>query len=254
MEGGEDKRIAVLIDADNVSSKYVSFILDEISNYGTPTYRRIYGDWTSTRNSTWKDVLLDYSIVPIQQYNYTKGKNATDFALIIDAMDILYSQSVEGFCIVSSDSDYTRLASRLREAGMLVIGMGEQKTPKPFIAACDKFKYLNVLAESAETESAPKPAAEAAPEEKAGASIKEVTRAIKAIVNDISDDDGWASLSTVGNMLNKRYPDFDSRNYGYSKLSSFVKSLGQFKVESRQETPGIPSARQTYISLKDGAR
>lgn len=140
-----DNNIAVLIDADNVSSKYIKFIFDEISNHGTPTYKRIYGDWTKPQLAAWKNVLLNYSISPIQQYNYTTGKNSTDAALIIDAMDILYSKNVDGFCIVSSDGDFTRLAARLREAGMVVIGMGEKKTPTPFIAACEKFKYLEVL-------------------------------------------------------------------------------------------------------------
>ncbi len=139
-----EKRFAVLIDADNVSAKYIKFILDEISNYGVATYKRIYGDWTRPGTVSWKDVLLENSINPVQQYGYTVGKNATDSAMIIDAMDILYSGNVEGFCIVSSDSDFTKLASRLRESGMLVVGMGEMKTPKPFIAACNQFKYLDV--------------------------------------------------------------------------------------------------------------
>lgn len=142
----EDKRYAVLIDADNVSDKYIEIILDELSNYGVATYKRIYGDWTKSRFASWKKVLLEHSIIPIQQYSYTTGKNATDSAMIIDAMDILYSGRVDGFCLVTSDSDFTRLASRLREAGMDVIGMGETKTPKPFISACDMFKYLDLLA------------------------------------------------------------------------------------------------------------
>src|SRR5664280_1925360 len=144
-----DRKIAVLIDADNVSEKYIKYIIDEISNHGTPTYKRIYGDWTKPQLGSWKSVLLNYSITPIQQYSYTTGKNATDAALIIDAMDILYSKNVDGFCIVSSDSDFTKLAARLREAGMYVIGMGERKTPTPFISACEKFKYLEVLASMA---------------------------------------------------------------------------------------------------------
>lgn len=246
-----DKRIAVLIDADNVSDKYVPFIFDELSNYGTPTYKRIYGDWTTTHNSAWKKVLLNYSIAPIQQYSYTKGKNATDSALIIDAMDILYSGNVDGFCIVSSDSDFTRLAARLREAGMFVIGMGEQKTPAPFIAACEKFKYLEVLASSTAEASDPSP--DTSSEEKIGrktsmATRFQVTRAIKAIVNDISDDDGWAFLGAVGNLLNKRYPDFDSRNYGYPKLSQFVEALKQFDIDVRPTSN--PHIRHAYIRLK----
>ena len=144
----QERLFAVLIDADNVSAKYIKYILDEISNYGVATYKRIYGDWTKPNASSWKDVLLEYSVTPIQQYGYTVGKNATDSAMIIDAMDILYSGNVEGFCIVSSDSDFTKLSSRLRESGMLVVGMGERKTPKPFIASCNQFKYLDVLAET----------------------------------------------------------------------------------------------------------
>ncbi len=242
-----DKRIAVLIDADNVSDKYVPFIFDELSNYGTPTYKRIYGDWTTTQNAAWKKVLLNYSIAPIQQYSYTKGKNATDSALIIDAMDILYSGNVDGFCIVSSDSDFTRLAARLREAGMLVIGMGEQKTPAPFIAACEKFKYLEVLASS--TDDTQERAPENEEKRKSSMATKfQVTRAIKAIVNDISDDDGWAFLGAVGNLLNKRYPDFDSRNYGYPKLSQFVESLKQFDLEVRPTSN--PHIRHAFIRLR----
>src|SRR5690554_3327242 len=144
----DEKRFAVLIDADNVSAKYIKYILDEISNYGVATYKRIYGDWTRPNTSSWKDLLLENSITPVQQYGYTVGKNATDSAMIIDAMDILYSGNVEGFCIVSSDSDFTKLASRLRESGMLVVGMGEKKTPKPFIAACNQFKFLDIIAET----------------------------------------------------------------------------------------------------------
>ncbi|WP_066646023.1 NYN domain-containing protein [Christensenella timonensis] len=249
-----DKRIAVLIDADNVSDKYVKLIFDEISNYGTPTYKRIYGDWTTTQNSSWKKVLLDYSIAPIQQYGYTKGKNSTDSALIIDAMDILYSGNVDGFCIVSSDSDFTRLAARLRESGMLVIGMGEQKTPAAFIAACEIFRYLEVLAQSTDenTEAA---AEETDKEEKAGpakANKQQLTRAIKAIVNDISDDDGWAFLGAVGNRLNKRYPDFDSRNYGYAKLTQLVEALKQFDIDTRKTAN--PHIKHKFIRNKQDAR
>ena len=243
-----DKRIAVLIDADNVSDKYIPFIFDELSNYGTPTYKRIYGDWTTTHNTAWKKVLLNYSIAPIQQYSYTKGKNATDSALIIDAMDILYSGNVDGFCIVSSDSDFTRLAARLREAGMFVIGMGERKTPAPFIAACEKFKYLEGLASSTD-DNAEQTASDSEEKPKTSMASKfQVTRAVKAIVNDISDDDGWAFLGAVGNLLNKRYPDFDSRNYGYPKLSQFVESLKQFDLEVRPTSN--PHIRHAYIRLK----
>ncbi len=237
-----DKRIAVLIDADNVSEMYVKAIFDEITNYGVPTYKRIYGDWTKPQLSSWKKVLLDYSISPIQQYSYTTGKNATDSALIIDAMDILYSAHVNGFCIVSSDSDFTRLSARLREAGMFVIGMGEKKTPAPFVNACDKFKYLEVLAQSiqnAEGES------EADEEHAALPDRNKLSNAIYAIINDISDDDGWASLGPVGSRLNKRYPAFDSRNYGYQKLSQLMKSFNCFEIQHRKSHN--PHITHTFI-------
>jgi uncharacterized LabA/DUF88 family protein len=274
----DDKRIAVLIDADNVSKKYIQNILDEASNYGTPTYKRIYGDWTSAKMNSWKDVLLARSVIPMQQYSYTTGKNATDAALIIDAMDILYSGRVDGFCIVSSDSDFTRLASRLREAGMLVIGMGEKKTPEPFRMACDKFKYLEMLASSAggngkgsEEETAAEEAAreETTPEglaqkEKssasaAGAAAKKsppnnkerakLIRTIRTIVNEISDEDGWAFLGELGSILNRRLPDFDTRNYGAMKLTPLIESLGSFDIESRKTSN--PHVTHKYIRNRD---
>ncbi len=242
-----DKRIAVLIDADNVSDKYIKAILDEISNHGTPTYKRIYGDWTKPQLASWKSVLLANSITPIQQYSYTTGKNATDAALIIDAMDILYSGNVEAFCIVSSDSDFTRLAARLRESGMLVIGMGEKKTPTAFISACEIFKYLEVLA-------APPPEKEeqqigsVKPVKEGMASREQIIKALKVIITESSDDDGWAYLGQVGKVLNKRYPDFDTRNYGFSKLTPFIKSLKQFKMESRE----INGNKHQYVTVKAG--
>jgi len=232
-----DRKIAVLIDADNVSDKYIKYIFDEIANHGTPTYKRIYGDWTKPQLASWKTVLLNYSITPIQQYSYTTGKNATDAALIIDAMDILYSKNVDGFCIVSSDSDFTKLAARLREAGMYVIGMGEKKTPTPFISACEKFKYLEVLmaipAHSHETNANARIEKQEVPQE-GMANINEVIEAIKVIVTESSDDDGWAFLGEVGKKLNKRYPDFDTRNYGHAKLTPFISSLKQFEIQSRK--------------------
>jgi len=241
-----DKRIAVLIDADNVSDKYLKFILDEISNHGTPTYKRIYGDWTKPQMSSWKNVLLNYSISPIQQYAYTTGKNATDAALIIDAMDILYSGSVEGFCIVSSDSDFTKLAARLRESGMYVLGMGEKKTPPPVIAACEKFKYLEVLA-SAVTSQEPKDEEEGAAKDTM-ASRKTLIEAIKAIVDESSDEDGWVDMGEVGTKLSKRYPDFDTRNYGFSKLTPFISSLKLFEIDSRRTSN--PNVVMKYIKNK----
>ena len=282
-----DRRFAVLIDADNVSDKYIRIILDEVSTRGVATYKRIYGNWTSSNMSSWKDVLLDYSVTPIQQYSYTTGKNATDSAMIIDAMDILYTGKVEGFCLVSSDSDFTRLASRLREGGMEVIGMGERKTPKPFIAACNLFRYLDVLAaqaaeeekeekakaekqppaqkaakQAAKAEKAEKaPAQKEKPAQKAQPKVKPAKKAqpredpeltamrsaIRAIVAEQSDEDGWLAVSSIGNILVKRFPDFDVRNFGFSKLTPFVQSLGIF--ETRTET-GKDNTRQAYVRLQ----
>jgi len=228
-----DKKIAVLIDADNVSDKYIKYIFDELSNHGTPTYKRIYGDWTKPQLASWKNVLLNYSITPIQQYNYTTGKNSTDSALIIDAMDILYSKNVDGFCIISSDSDFTRLAARLREAGMYVVGMGEKKTPTPFISACEKFKYLEVLAGSITNINNIDEVLEKqqTPKEEGLASLGDLIKSIKTIIKERSDEDGWANLGEVGKTLTMRYPDFDTRNYGHSKLSSFILSLNKFEIE-----------------------
>lgn len=233
----KDNRFAVLIDADNVSERYIKFILDEISNDGVATYKRIYGDWTKPALGSWKNVLLDYSIIPIQQYGYTTGKNATDSAMIIDAMDILYSGNVEGFCIVSSDSDFTRLAVRLRESGMVVVGMGEKKTPSAFIAACNKFRYLEVLAQDETAPVAPAasededPAVEMTP-------LETIRTAVRTIVREISDDDGRAFLGEIGNMLVRRYPDFDVRNYGFRKLTPFLKSLEIFDIYSEKSSDG----------------
>ena len=232
MENNNEKRLAVLIDADNVSAKYIKSILNETSNNGIPTIKRIYGDWTNPQMTSWKGVLLSHSITPIQQYNYTTGKNSTDATLIIDAMDILYSNKVNGFCIVSSDSDFTRLASRLREAGMFVLGMGEKKTPQPFISACEQFKYLEVLAsmEDASEELVDKKLT-------SGDNIiskNNLVKRIIAIVDQSSGDDGWANLAEVGSKLSKRFTAFDTRNYGYKNLSLLVDSFKKFDMELRK--------------------
>lgn len=252
-----EKRFAVLIDADNVSADYLNPIFDELSNHGVATIKRIYGDWTSPSLAKWKQALLEFSIIPIQQYSYTSGKNATDSALIIDAMDILYSPrvAIDGFCIISSDSDFTRLASRLREDGKTVIGMGEKKTPAAFVNACEQFKYLEVLAESskadAEEEEEEKQTKSPAPKTSSPTRAT-LSKAITAIIDDVSDADGWASLGSVGQRLNTRYPAFDSRNYGYKKLSLLANSFRRFEVQSRQ-LPNQHEA-QTFIRYKEPAK
>lgn len=244
----KDNRIAVLIDADNVSEKFIKFILDEVSNDGVATYKRIYGDWTKPALNTWKNVLLEFSITPIQQYGYTTGKNATDSAMIIDAMDILYSANVEGFCIVSSDSDFTRLAVRLRESGMNVVGMGEKKTPQAFISACNKFRYLEVLAQTTaqgeETEAGEEEAVtvETTP-------LETIKNAVQTIVQEISDDDGRAFVGEIGNMLLRRYPDFDVRNYGFKKLTPLLQSFKIFDIYSEKNSDGYN--RLVYIKEKN---
>ncbi|MDR1892771.1 MAG: NYN domain-containing protein [Oscillospiraceae bacterium] len=231
----DDKKIAVLIDADNISSRYISSIFDEVSKFGTPTYKRIYGDWTKPNLGSWKDVLLEHSITPIQQYSYTTGKNATDSAMIIDAMDILYSGNVEGFCLISSDSDFTKLAARLRESGMYVIGMGMKSTPTAFRSACETFRYLEVLL----PEPAVKKQRTTVPSgpviDAIGTDLNEIILAIKAIVEEDQSDDG-VYLSRVGSLLNKKYPDFDSRNYGYNKLKQLVISTKQFEVKRTKDS------------------
>ena len=235
-----ERRFAVLIDADNVSPKYIKYILDEVSDIGIATYKRIYGDWTDNEKRAWKNVLLNWSVNPIQQYSYTTGKNATDSAMIIDAMDILYSGNCDGFVLVSSDSDFTRLAIRLREAGMKVYGMGERKTPKPFIVACDKFVYIEVIraaarkaaAQQAEDD-APRPAAQpqkpSKKESRKNAGIPDdVAELIAESVEDVCGEDGFAHRGKLSNLLMKKQPDFDPRNYGFSKLSKLIKSMGRF--------------------------
>ncbi|MDI9494459.1 MAG: NYN domain-containing protein [Bacillota bacterium] len=257
-----EHRFAVLIDAENISDKYIKFIFDEISNEGVATYKRIYGDWTKPAMSNWKKHLLEYSITPIQQYEYTTGKNSADAAMIIDAMDILYSGNVDGFCLVSSDSDFTRLASRLRESGMDVVGMGESKTPKAFIVACNKFKYLDILAKEAtaskekEKEDSIKdrlirskadqvkkekiviPLPEGLGEEEEDALQPEMTpletikEAVMTIIRENSDEDDWVFIGDIGNMLLKRYPDFDVRNFGFKKLTPFIRSIDSVQIKT----------------------
>ena len=276
------KVFALLIDAENVSPKYIKTIIDEVSMYGTPAYKRIYGDWTSPDMSSWKKVLLENNLTPIQQFSYTQGKNASDSAMIIDAMDVLYTKNVDGFCLVSSDSDFTRLASRLRESRMFVIGMGESKTPTAFKAACDAFKYLDVLmglkdapgtakapakakkaakapAKKERAAKKPEPAAEApapAPampsephyDDELAASafvpLEVIVDKIRELIDYDSDEDGYMSLSQIGDVLSRLYTDFDTRNYGYSKLHKLIDATKAFETKS-ESLPG--GSKKLYV-------
>jgi uncharacterized LabA/DUF88 family protein len=222
--------MAVLIDGDNIPSAHVKEMMEEIAKYGNPTIKRIYGDWTRPGLNKWKKLLLENAITPVQQYAYTTGKNATDSAMIIDAMDILYSGKVNGFCLVSSDSDFTRLATRLREAGMQVIGMGEKKTPNPFIVACDKFIYIEILKQQPEEKVENKTEAV----ETFDKLTKKDINLIASTIRDLSDDDGWAFLGDVGSLILKKRPNFDSRNYGFEKLTPLIKSIDRFEIEQRE--------------------
>jgi hypothetical protein len=253
MQTLNDLRLAVLIDADNIPYSNVKGMLEEIAKYGTPTFKRIYGDWTKPTVSGWKSVLLENAITPVQQYSYTKGKNSTDSAMIIEAMDILYSGKVDGFCIVSSDSDFTRLATRLREAGMKVIGIGERKTPHPFIVACDKFIYLEIIASSiAALEPVPeirkrgKPVVKKKKTEETDpqAPIRIVKRLIATSITDLADENGWAYLGDVGNLILKKQPDFDPRNFGFPKLTPLIRSL-DFEIDERES--GQNHIKHIYI-------
>ena len=233
-----DINLAVLIDGDNIPSAYVKEMMEEIAKYGNPTIKRIYGDWTNPKLAKWKNLLLENAITPIQQYAYTTGKNATDSAMIIDAMDILYSNKVSGFCLVSSDSDFTRLATRLREAGMNVIGIGEKKTPNPFIVACDKFIYIEILKDQSEEHNS-----ETADKRKSKKdSIDKITpkeiRLIASTISDLADEEGWAFLGDVGSLLQKKQPNFDSRNYGFQKLTPLIKSIKNFEIDQRENVKG----------------
>ncbi len=261
----KDLRLAVLIDADNVPYSNINGMLLEIAKYGTPTFKRIYADWTKPTVSGWKTLLLEHAITPVQQYSYTTGKNSSDSALIIDAMDILYSGRVDGFCIVSSDSDFTRLATRLREAGMKVFGIGERKTPKAFISACDKFIYIEILKGSEEA-SKRKSATAAGRRRDTGRSakkdVKEVVEVaepmrdekqelfalVAATVSDLADESGWVFLGDLGNLLLKKKPDFDPRNFGFRKLLELIESLGRFEIN--KESSGRGNTSHVYVRLK----
>lgn len=249
-------KLAVLIDADNVPYSNIKGMLDEIAKFGIPTIKRIYGDWTKNTVSGWKPALLEHAIIPIQQYSYTSGKNATDSAMIIDAMDILHSEKVDGFCLVSSDSDFTRLATRLRESGKMVIGIGEKKTPRPFIVSCDKFIYIEIiLPQDTQTQGTRKKTEKTKTVPPTGQESKvdpidnKFIQLLKNSIEDIADDDGWASLAAVGGLINKKRPDFDPRNYGFQKLSLLIKSLKKhFAVDEKDaENSHI---KHIYVKIK----
>ena len=242
-----DLNLAVLIDGDNIPSANVKEMMEEIAKYGNPTIKRIYGDWTKPNLSKWKNILLDNAITPIQQYGYTTGKNATDSAMIIDAMDILYSDKVHGFCLVSSDSDFTRLATRLREAGMHVIGIGEKKTPEPFIVACDKFIYIEILKYQTEENELELEGSKSIHKNSVDKVTPKVIKLITSTISDLADEDGWAFLGDVGNLLQKKQPNFDSRNYGFQKLTPLIKSIKKFEIEQRES----PKSRLKLIYVRN---
>ncbi|MGV9003665.1 NYN domain-containing protein [Flavobacterium sp.] len=253
MDSKTDLKFAVLIDADNVPYANVKEMFEEIAKYGTPTFKRIYADWTQPTVSGWKKVLLENAITPVQQYSYTSGKNSSDSALIIDAMDILYTGNVDGFCIVSSDSDFTRLATRLREAGKKVIGIGEKKTLKPFITACDKFIYIEILKKeemevetpSGNKKTTRKPNTKANPLSKIDPKIINL---FSDSISDLEDEDGWAFLGDLGNLLLKKKPDFDPRNYGFPKLLALIKNMQKFEIDERDS--GKNNIKHIYVKRK----
>ena len=246
MASDNTARLAVLIDADNAQPSITENLLAEVAKFGIANVRRAYGDWTSTNLKGWKDQLLEQSIQPIQQFAYTRGKNSTDSAMVIDAMDLLYSGRFDGFCIVSSDSDFTRLAARLRESGLTVYGFGERKTPKPFVAACDKFIYIENLRfdEAAASDAAGAADTGVKPAQRAPATAAELkadtelVKLLRSAVEAASDDDGWAPLSSIGNIITNQRPDFDSRSYGYAKLSDLIKATSLFVIDRRSRGEG----------------
>lgn len=256
MDTSKELRLAVLIDADNVPSANIKAMLEEIAKYGMPTFKRIYGDWTKPHLSGWKGVLLENAITPIQQYSYTVGKNSSDSALIIDAMDILYTGRVDGFCIVSSDSDFTRLATRLREAGMTVIGIGEKKTPAPFIASCNKFIYIEIL-QRVERQPAPVRTRSRGPAQRRGVApaapvVAPIDQKLVSLVsdniNDLTEEDEWVSLGALGNHILKKQPEFDPRNFGHKKLIDLIKSVPQVEVDERPS--GKKGVTHFFVRIK----
>lgn len=263
----KEMKLAVLIDAENIASKYIEVILREANALGNIVYKRIYGNWTAPQMASWKDVILDNAIQPIQQYNNTSGKNSSDSSLIIDAMDLLYLGTLDGFCIVSSDSDFTRLATRLRESEMFVLGMGEKKTPRSFISACNKFSYLDIIysankveevkenqnnksgrisntatekvLEGKKTDTLSESENEVVTAETPGSNIETIRKSLKELAEENSDDDGWIFSGKLGGLLTKRFPDFDVRNFGSKKFVPFVNSLELFETKRDTEDPKL---------------
>jgi uncharacterized LabA/DUF88 family protein len=235
-------KLAVLIDADNTQPAIIEGLLDEVAKYGVASVKRIYGDWTSTNLRSWKEKLLEYAIQPIQQFAYTSGKNATDSAMIIDAMDLLYSGKLDGFCVVSSDSDFTRLAARLRESGLMVYGFGEKKTPRAFVSVCDKFIYTEILRDIPEDEDDTKTVAPARKVD------RRLLKLLRDTVEDLADESGWAYLGGIGQKITNRSSEFDPRNYGFKKLGDIFRALPQFETEERAQENG--SGRLIYIRWK----
>ena len=247
MSDTSQSRLALLIDADNASPAVINGLLSEISKYGVLTVKRIYGDWTTPNLGGWKSILLDHSIVPIQQFRYTVGKNATDTAMIIDAMDILYGGKIDGFCLVSSDSDFTRLASRLRESGLVVYGFGERKTPNAFVSACDKFTFVDILTDP---EKAPKPESkDSAQKLKSDTALVNLLR---SAIEASADEAGWANLGEVGKQISSQKSDFDSRHYGFTKLSSLIEAINLFEV--KRESRGEHGHTEVLVRNKKSSR
>lgn len=257
-----EMKLAVVIDAENISNKYIDVILSEANNLGDVIYKRIYGNWTTPQMSSWRNTILDNAIQPVQQYSNTIRKNSSDSALIIDTMDLLYQSNLDGFCIVSSDSDFTRLASRLRESQKYVLGMGESKTPRSFISACNKFLYLDVLLEEAEENEAEDIASKSAASDDAAASSRisahektpgkdffTIKQALIKLTEENSDDNGWIFSGTLGNLLSKQFSDFDVRNFGYKKFVPFIESLHIFDVNTITDDKN-KTVKHNYFKLK----
>jgi uncharacterized LabA/DUF88 family protein len=241
------KKLAVLIDADNTRPSIIEGLLAEISKYGIASVRRIYGDWTDPHLKSWKELLLKYAIQPIQQFRYTVGKNATDSAMIIDAMDLLYTEKLDGFCIVSSDSDFTRLSARIREAGLTVYGFGERKTPKPFVGACDKFIYNDILEDMLQEDNQSAVSTSKKPAKELKSDTK-LVNLMRSAVENSADESGIAYLGTVGQNIANQSPDFDPRNYGFKKLGELIQAMQLFEVE--EKVVDNASGKSVYVRDK----